>query len=245
MLTDMTDQAEASGQRVKDVIEKAGYSQIMAGFGLYNAFDSPALPVAPGSGNFPIPHGNNTFYQVRLKASLSISTDRRADHRLLDSTAQQIAATYGGHVIYEGERYFNMTMPESQVGQLKQDPRVESANAAHAYKAAPECLTAGCPQVLSLSLGDNGQRLAARVREKIELTVGTIGPYGYGDPQISSGAIHLISIKPLGLPTPAGPIMLYTFEAVAEGEARIFLPHRGPNGLPGKAFAVTIRVRKG
>jgi hypothetical protein len=79
-----------------------------------------------------------------------------------------------------------------------------------------------------------------------------IGPSRYGDPQISSTAIRLISKKLaswLPMPNPAGAeFFVYTFEAAAEGEARIRFPVEGqqlrttpPGGPP---FAGTIRVRK-
>ena len=97
--------------------------------------------------------------------------------------------------------------------------------------------------VLTLN-GNNGQPFVATVGELMQFTLNQVGPFGYGDPQISSAAVRLKSIEPVGLPTPAGPVVMYTFEAIAEGEARIFIPHNVPNGPKGNGITLTVRVRK-
>ncbi len=95
---------------------------------------------------------------------------------------------------------------------------------------------------------DNGQQLVASVGERIEITLGSIGPGEYSDPQISSGAIRLKSSNLKGIPNPGGPTYVYTFEAVAEGKARIHFPFVNaitPEAAKLRIFTVTIRVRKG
>jgi len=98
--------------------------------------------------------------------------------------------------------------------------------------------------VLTLNGNNNGQPFVATVGELMQFTLYEVGPWGYGDPQISSAAVRLKSIEPKGIPTPAGPVLLYTFEAVAEGEAHIFISHNVPNGPKGNGITLTIRVRK-
>jgi hypothetical protein len=114
--------------------------------------------------------------------------------------------------------------------------------------------------VLKLDYKNNGQRFIVTVGERIELTIGMIGPSRYGDPQISSTAIHPISKEIpswLRVPNPGGAeYFIYTFVAAAEGETRIRVPvvqahFANAEGQPvrgppagGPPFAVTIEVRK-
>jgi len=107
-------------------------------------------------------------------------------------------------------------------------------------------------RVLSLDFGNNGQSVAARVGEQIEVTLGLVGPAIYGDPQISSPAIRLeetaMALRPGMLPSPGGPTFIYMFEAVTEGEVQIKVPVVGaPDSETARtrAFLVTIRVGPG
>ena len=93
-------------------------------------------------------------------------------------------------------------------------------------------------EALSLDIRDNGQRVAARVGQQIEITLGTIGPGHYGDPQVSSPAIRYENVALAWPPTPGGPTQIYVFEAAAEGEARVEIRHTYLK----RVFAVTIRV---
>jgi hypothetical protein len=103
-------------------------------------------------------------------------------------------------------------------------------------------------QVLRLEFKNNGQHVVASVGERIEITLGSIGPGGYSDPQISSAAIRLKSTNLKGIPNPGGPTYVYTFEAAAEGKARIlfsFVSATNPDAVKLRTFTVTIRVRRG
>ena len=101
-------------------------------------------------------------------------------------------------------------------------------------------------QVLSLDFTNNGQRLAARVGQQIEISLGTVGPKQYGTPEISSPAILLESVAQDWPPNPGGPGFVYTFEATSVGEAQIKVPIINGTGGPDLAneldFGVTIRV---
>ncbi len=102
------------------------------------------------------------------------------------------------------------------------------------------------PPVLSLDSTNNGQRLAATVGQKIEITLMAIGPYHLGGPQTSSPAIRLESIVSLLPVNPAGVKLTYTFDAAAEGEVRVTIPSISQYpGLAQKTFAVTIHVGSG
>jgi hypothetical protein len=79
-------------------------------------------------------------------------------------------------------------------------------------------------QLLSLNFTNNGQQVAAAVGQRIEITLGTVGPRQYGDPQISSSVIRLDSVALATPVNPGGPTFIYMFEAAAEGEAQVKIP---------------------
>jgi hypothetical protein len=100
-------------------------------------------------------------------------------------------------------------------------------------------------QVLSLNFRNNGQRLSATAGQQIEITLGTVGPKQYGEPQVSSPAIRLESIALDWPPNPGGPTFIYIFEAAAEGEVQVKVPilnSDNPDLTKQLTFAVTIRV---
>jgi hypothetical protein len=100
--------------------------------------------------------------------------------------------------------------------------------------------------VLALDFKNNGQRLAARVGQQIEITLGTIGPKQYGDPQVSSDALKLQNVAMDWPPNPGGPTFIYIFEATCEGEAQVEVPiiksMDNPELATGLDFRVTILV---
>ena len=93
-------------------------------------------------------------------------------------------------------------------------------------------------KVLSLNNTSNGRQIAATVGKSIEVTLQTIGPGQYGDPQISSPAVQFedVALKPPCLP--AGPTQLYRFRASAAGEAQVKIVHT----KAGPTFSVTFQV---
>lgn len=99
--------------------------------------------------------------------------------------------------------------------------------------------------VLSLNFTNNGQHLAATVGQRIEITLGTVGPKQYGTPQVSSPAIRLESVALAVPPNPGGPTYVYIFETTAEGEAQVKIPiinSENPDWTKRLTFAVTIHV---
>jgi hypothetical protein len=101
------------------------------------------------------------------------------------------------------------------------------------------------PGLLSLGFANNGQRVSATVGQRIELTLGTVGPIQWGDPQVSSPAVRLEATAQ-GPVNPGGPIFIYMFDAAAEGEAEIKVSIEKPSNYPSTGhdtFAVTIRVQ--
>jgi hypothetical protein len=115
-----------------------------------------------------------------------------------------------------------------------------------AYAQRPKSSPRNKPQVLSLDFTNNGQRLAARVGQQIEISLGTVGPRQYGTPEISSPAILLGSVALQWPPNPGGPGFVFVFEATSEGEAQIKVPIINGMDRPDLAkrleFSVTIRV---
>jgi len=102
--------------------------------------------------------------------------------------------------------------------------------------------------VLSLSFANNGQHVSARVGQQIEISLGTVGPRQYGTPEISSPALQLVSTALDWPANPGGLSLVYIFQAVAEGEARVTVPVINVEQTPYTndiTFRVTISVMPG
>jgi hypothetical protein len=109
--------------------------------------------------------------------------------------------------------------------------------------------SASVQNFLLLDFANNGQSVNAIVGERIELTLWIVGGPKYGDPQISSSAIRLedtaLGLQPNMPPPPGGPVFIYIFEAITEGEAEIKIPVLNaldPETERMRGFSVTIRV---
>jgi hypothetical protein len=92
-------------------------------------------------------------------------------------------------------------------------------------------------QTLFLTNANDGQRVAAVVGQRIEISLATIGPGKYEDPIVSSAAIRFRNVAWPKSQTPGGPTQVYIFEATAEGEVEIRIPHSGRG-----SFSVTVQV---
>jgi hypothetical protein len=101
-------------------------------------------------------------------------------------------------------------------------------------------------RLLSLNFKNNGQHVAARVGQQIEIRLGLVGPRQYGDPLVSSPAVQYESMAIDWPVNPGGATHIYMFEAEAEGEAKITVPVMNCGGGPpctdDLIFTVTIRV---
>jgi hypothetical protein len=91
-------------------------------------------------------------------------------------------------------------------------------------------------QILFLTNANNEQRVASVVGQRIEIKLATIGPGNYGDPSVSSPAIRFRNMA-WPLQNPGGPTQIYIFDAMAEGEAEIRIPHSIR-----ASFSVTVQV---
>ncbi|HKM68209.1 MAG TPA: hypothetical protein VJX70_13655 [Candidatus Acidoferrum sp.] len=99
-------------------------------------------------------------------------------------------------------------------------------------------------EVVSLSFANSGQRVATKVGQQIEISLGAMAPC---DPQISSGAIRLESVSLGWPPTPGIATHTYIFEAVGEGKAEVKVPITdcsNPDVPGGLKFSITIRVKR-
>jgi hypothetical protein len=92
--------------------------------------------------------------------------------------------------------------------------------------------------VLSLNRANDGQHVSAKVGQPIVVTLQTIGGGQYGAPQISSPSVRFDSTAFPAKQNPGGPTQVYGFTAVAEGEAKIEIPHSNANS----DFKLTIHV---
>lgn len=100
-------------------------------------------------------------------------------------------------------------------------------------------------KVLSLNRKNDRQHVAAAVGQRIEVTLQTIGPGRYDTPQISSPAIRFEGFADPTAQNPGGPTQVYCFEAAAEGDAQVKIPHTASTPtLTVPTFRVTIRVTK-
>jgi hypothetical protein len=104
--------------------------------------------------------------------------------------------------------------------------------------------------LLSLDITNNGQHLGVTVGQRIEITLGTVGPNQYGHPQVSSPAIRLDSVALAERPNPGGARYIYMFDAAGEGEAQVKFPYRNflsqdPDLAKRLTFTATIHVRPG
>ena len=92
-------------------------------------------------------------------------------------------------------------------------------------------------QILFLTNSNDGQRVAAVVGQRIEISLATIGPGSYGDPIVSSAAIRFRNVTWPKSQAPGGPTQIYIFQGAAEGDAEIRIPHSGRG-----SFSVTVQV---
>jgi hypothetical protein len=108
---------------------------------------------------------------------------------------------------------------------------------------ASASLLAGCsPGPVELDGGNSGQAVTATVGQEIRVTLGTIGPGNYGDPQISSSAVRFLNMTYPKEQNPGGPTQVFQFEAVSPGRADIRIPHEGGFPVPRAPFTLMVVV---
>ena len=84
--------------------------------------------------------------------------------------------------------------------------------------------------IVSLSAGERDRRVTARVGERIEVTLQTVGPGEYASPPaISSPSVAFLDVGYCGAAVPAGPTQCFHFRAVAPGRALLTFTHTGNN----------------
>lgn len=76
----------------------------------------------------------------------------------------------------------------------------------------------GTPEVLN-------SLVQVKVHETIDLTLQTIGPGEYGEPQLSSTAVVFDGTDAASPPNPGGPRQIYRFHAEAPGTVLVTIPH--------------------
>ena len=103
-------------------------------------------------------------------------------------------------------------------------------------------LTACSPSRIELDGRDSGRAVPAAVGQQIQVTLQTIGPGNYGDPQISASTVRFLDMTYSKQPNPGGPIQFYRFEATRVGRADISIPHEGGFPVPREPFMLTVAV---
>ena len=78
---------------------------------------------------------------------------------------------------------------------------------------------------VKLTNKDDGDTVVVAVAEEAQLTLGTIGPGQYGDPQISSEAVAFEGVEFASSQNPGGPTQIYAFRCVRPGTTSITIPH--------------------
>jgi hypothetical protein len=111
------------------------------------------------------------------------------------------------------------------------------------------CLNADepAPDPIQLSITNDRGQVLSSVGQETQILLQSIGPWEYGDPIVSSNAMHFLGAEQQGLPNAGGPRLLYRFVAVSEGEVQIeiprpALPNDPPNLPPREGFHLTVIV---
>lgn len=89
-----------------------------------------------------------------------------------------------------------------------------------------------------LSNSDSGSQVTLALGEELEVALQVIGPYEYGDPVISSDAMHFLAVHLQQPANPGGPTPVYRFEAASAGTSTIHIPYSGPHD----GFDLTVVV---
>ena len=63
------------------------------------------------------------------------------------------------------------------------------------------------------------------VGQPVELTLSTVGPGNYAEPQLSSSAVAFDGSQSPSNPNPGGPTQIFLFHAVALGSTIVTIPH--------------------
>jgi len=91
---------------------------------------------------------------------------------------------------------------------------------------------------------DSGQAVALHAGQHVTIRLQSIGPYGYGDPAISSLSVTFVGVTYPMMQNPGGPTKDYRFLAASTGSAVIHIGYIGPDGdeVPSRAFNATLNV---
>ena len=81
--------------------------------------------------------------------------------------------------------------------------------------------------IVALDTGERNRRISARVGERIEVTLQSVGGGEYAA-SLSSGAITFLDVQYCGA-LPAGVTQCFLFRAVSPGQAVITFRHSGMN----------------
>jgi hypothetical protein len=99
------------------------------------------------------------------------------------------------------------------------------------------------PDPIQLSYLDNRTRVTASPGQEADVLLQSIGVAEYGDPIISSDAVHFLGAEQQGRPNPGGPLLLYRFLAVKVATVQIEIPRESSApGPPLEGFHLEVMV---
>ena len=81
------------------------------------------------------------------------------------------------------------------------------------------------PQPAELTNKDNGRIVNLAMNQHVYLTLQTIGPGQFGEPELSSDAVSFEGMTLPATQNPGGPTQVYHFRALAVGTALLTIPH--------------------
>ncbi len=93
--------------------------------------------------------------------------------------------------------------------------------------------------IIRLSLADSGKSIDVPVGTEIDITLQTIGPGEYGQPQISSSAVSFLDVSYVSPAVPAGPTQLFRFISESPGIAAIRMTGTSNQ----KVFEITVEIK--
>lgn len=109
-----------------------------------------------------------------------------------------------------------------------------------ALAAAVVTSACGADRLVAIKAGDFDAHVGARVGDRIEVMLQSIGPGEYtSPPDISSPAVQFLDVVDCGNPIPAGVTQCFHFRAVESGSAVLTFTHTGMN----RSVRDTIDVR--
>ena len=83
----------------------------------------------------------------------------------------------------------------------------------------------GDPEAAELTARDSGKDINLAMNQHVYLTLQTVGPGQFGEPELSSDAVRFEGMILPPSQNPGGPTQVYHFRTVAAGTSLLTIPH--------------------